>query len=96
MARLTAVEAPAPFDAIHATKNEKTTATSAMNTGPGFEPLMNVGEQEADHVADEDAGDGHHHAGIHPVVKVRAPADNELGDAGILERLSLESMACSA
>ena len=43
MARLTAVEAPAPFDAIQPTKIEKTIATSAMKTGPGFEPLMMLG-----------------------------------------------------
>ena len=43
MARLTAVEAPAPLDAIHATKKEKTIATNDMNTGPGLEPLMTFG-----------------------------------------------------
>ena len=43
MAMLTAVEAPAPLEAIQATKKEKTTATSAMKTGPGLEPLMKLG-----------------------------------------------------
>ena len=57
--------------------------------GPGLEPLMKVGIEEADHIADEDARDRHHHAGIDPVVKVRAPADDELGDAGIFEGLVL-------
>ena len=50
---------------------------------------MKLGIEEADDVADEDAGDGHHHAGIDPVVEVRAPADDELGDAGVLEGLVL-------
>ncbi len=89
MARLTAVEAPAPFDAIHATKKEKTTATSAMKTGPGIRAAHDVGIQKADDIAAEDAGGGHHHAGIDPVVKVRAPADDELGHARILECLVL-------
>ena len=56
---------------------------------PGVGAAHEVGIEEADHVADEDAGDGHHHAGIDPVVEVRAPADDELGDAGILEGLVL-------
>ena len=33
----------APLAAIQATKKEKTTATSAMNIGPGLEPLMTLG-----------------------------------------------------
>ncbi len=45
MAMLTAVDAPAPFCAIQATKNENTTATRAMNTGPGLEPLRKVGNR---------------------------------------------------
>ncbi len=43
MAMLTAVEAPAPFEAIQATKKEKRTATRPMKTGPGLEPLMKLG-----------------------------------------------------
>ncbi len=43
MAMLTAVEAPAPLEAIQATKNEKTTAISAMKSGPGLAPLMKLG-----------------------------------------------------
>ena len=43
MAMLTAEEAPAPLEAIHATKKEKTTATIAMKSNPGLEPLMKVG-----------------------------------------------------
>ncbi len=56
---------------------------------PGIGAAHDVGIEEADHIADEDAGGGHHHAGIDPVVKVRAPADDELGHAGILEGLVL-------
>jgi hypothetical protein len=29
---------------------------------------------------------GHHHAGINPVVEVRTPSDDELSDAGVLEK----------
>ncbi len=60
-----------------------------MKTGPGLRAADEVGIEEANHIADEDAGGRHHHAGIDPVVKVRAPADNEFGYAGILEGLVL-------
>ena len=46
MARFTAVEAPAPFEAIQPTKNENAIAIRAMNTGPGFPPLMKFGKRK--------------------------------------------------
>jgi hypothetical protein len=46
-----------------------------MKTGPGFEPL----------ITDENAGGSHHHARIHPVVKMRTPADDKLGHASVFE-----------
>ena len=58
-----------------------------MKTGPGLDAAHEVGIEEPDDVAHKDAGDSHHHSGIDPVVKVRAPADDELGHAGILECL---------
>jgi hypothetical protein len=42
MARLTAVEAPAPFAAIQATKKEKT-RDQRHEDRPGIDPLMKLG-----------------------------------------------------
>ena len=63
MAMLTAEDAPAPLEAIQATKKEKSTAMMDINSSPGFAPLMKVGIEEADDITHEYAGDGHHHAG---------------------------------
>ena len=60
-----------------------------MKTGPGFDAAHNVGIEEANDIAAEDASGRHHHAGIDPVIEVRAPADDELCDAGVLEHLVL-------
>ena len=52
-------------------------------------PAHRIRIEEADHISNKDTCRRHHHAGINPVIKVRAPANNKLGHAGILEGLIL-------
>ncbi len=53
----------------------------------GIRRAHEVRPERAGQIAEEDAHDAHHHARIDPVVKVRAPADDELRKPRILPRL---------
>src|ERR1039457_4149067 len=52
-------------------------------SSPGHEG----GIEKAHYIPDEYTGDADHHARVDPVVEVRAPADNKLGDAALLSQV---------